>query len=84
MILAITSRCIMNCSHCLSNCLPEGVDMQPDIFEQFLKFNHPHIPILISGGEPTLHPNWFDMTQTLLEKGYYTILLSNGLFLDDE
>ena len=85
MILTITSRCTMVCFHCMHSCTPEGIDMSEDTFEQFLKFVHNvNVPILVSGGEPTLHRSWFNMTKTLLDKGYYTLLLSNGLFLDDD
>ena len=87
MILAITSRCTMGCSHCLNDCLPEGVDMSQEKFNQFLKMikeTGTMAPILVSGGEPTLHPNWFEMVKTLLDNGFYTMLLSNGLFVDND
>lgn len=51
----------MGCTHCLSDCKPEGKHMTFETFQQAIKFNFDRAgdsPILISGGEPTEHPEF--------------------------
>lgn len=59
MLIKITDKCSMGCTHCLSDCKPEGKHMTFETFQQAIKFNFDRAgdsPILISGGEPTEHP----------------------------
>jgi len=80
----------MNCSHCLNDCKPDGIDIKQETFNQFIKFLQPSVttlpvPILISGGEPTLHPDWFNLVKFILEQTKHPVcLLSNGMFLDND
>lgn len=75
----------MGCSHCMINATPSGEHMSVEIFTgsiNFLKRVDAKL-IMISGGEPTDHPllpNFADMAQKC---GLYTIILSNGMFLED-
>ena len=42
-----------------------------------------HVPVLIlSGGEPLLRPDIFDIAQCAKDKGFYTALSSNGTLID--
>lgn len=87
MIIEITTRCTMGCSHCMLDCKPTGQDMSPETFQkvfswiQSLKTHN--LVILISGGEPTLHPEWVEYSKKFINNSYITCLLSNGLCLDD-
>ena len=82
MILAITDKCSMGCSHCLSDCSP---DLGHTTFEQFKKnlewcfnpklFAH---PILISGGEPFEHPEIKNILEYTAER-YNKIILSQDI-----
>lgn len=61
MLIKITDKCSMGCTHCLSDCKPEGKHMTFETFQQAIKFNFDRAgdsPILISGGEPTEHPEF--------------------------
>lgn len=92
MLIRITNRCHMNCSHCMIDASgPEGEHMTHDTFERALDLRarlEARITML-SGGEPTDHPDFFELATKALEAisdslGVY-ILASNGLFvLDDQ
>ena len=94
MLLSITDKCMMNCSHCLSNCEPEGTDMSMEVLDDIIQFiNHPELRfrvILVSGGEPTEHPRLFDILDRLYETNTQNkwgerkaiILATNGMFLN--
>lgn len=88
MILNITNKCLMECSHCMNDCHPCGDDMSLETFEQALKFMYKlkPIPILVGGGEPTLHPNFIEITNRTMRMGYMheVIITSNGMFLEDK
>jgi len=60
MYLMITSRCNMSCEHCCFNCTSKGEDMPWRTFKRAcdLCFDHGEL-IFIGGGEPTLHPKFF-------------------------
>lgn len=40
--------------------------------------------ISISGGEPTLHPDLLEVVSLIKGKGFHTIMLTNGILLDDD
>jgi len=58
MIVNITYRCSMGCTHCLSDCKPDGADIPISLFENVLEFMvRNEIPNWIfSGGEMFEHP----------------------------
>jgi hypothetical protein len=61
MLIKITDKCSMGCSHCLSDCNPNGKHMSFETFQKAIRFNFDRAgdsPILISGGEPTEHPEF--------------------------
>jgi Radical SAM superfamily/4Fe-4S single cluster domain len=85
MLVRITDQCDMMCSHCSINAGPDGQHMSMETFEQVLRFiDWTEIPlILISGGEPTLHPEFIDMLEKAAARFKVTVL-SNGTFLDND
>ena len=88
MLFCITNKCSMGCPHCMSDCKPEGQlldkkDLVPFInFFNFMKFRS----LLISGGEPTEHPDFSYIVETLAEKckPLAMVIVSNGSFAEDE
>ncbi|MFA6012251.1 MAG: radical SAM protein [Desulfobacteraceae bacterium] len=85
-ILLVTMRCNLNCSHCWGNdCFRRYIDstdeMNSDQIIQVIMEIHklnPAIPILISGGEACLRTDLYDILLTVSEKGVKTVLLTNG------
>lgn len=88
MILKITNQCHMGCTHCMEDARPDGQHMTREVFEaslQFIQVLQP-VAVLVSGGEPTDHPDTLGYLQELF-KVYpkkQTIILSNGLFLAEK
>lgn len=88
MLFCITNKCSMGCPHCMSDCKPEGQlldknNLMPFInFFNFMRFR----TLLISGGEPTEHPDFSYIVETLAEKckPLAMVIISNGSFVEDE
>lgn len=79
-------RCNLNCKHCYS--LSADVDFPGelstsevfDVMEDLKRFG---VPVLIlSGGEPLLRPDIFDIAQRAKSMGFYVGLSSNGALID--
>ncbi len=81
MLVRITDCCTMGCTHCMTESHPGGGHMSLDTFRQVLEFSRLDLPVLlISGGEPTEHPQLVQMLKMAKFAGYTTALLSNGEF----
>lgn len=89
MLIQITNRCHEGCAHCLQNSLPDGPHMDMDTFMNalrfaaFLKTN----TIIISGGEPTEHPEFYQFCKTanqfFIKKNIIFSVISNGMWYED-
>lgn len=86
MLVKITTRCTMGCSHCMEEAVPEGDRMSIETFLKTQAFiervYHGGRIMMVSGGEPTEHPMLFDFLHFL--KDWKVIILSNGLFLTEK
>jgi hypothetical protein len=83
MLIQITQRCLEGCSHCFIDAAPDRQDMTEEVFEGVLNFLTPARGILVSGGEPTLHPHFFEWVSRIVGLKKKVFLLSNGSFVDD-
>lgn len=82
--LYLTERCNLRCGHCFlgdlgRTDLPEGTALR--LLDQFDALGG--LRLLLTGGEAILHPGFWDVNETLLERGFRTVLLSNGTLLED-
>lgn len=86
MLVRITEKCHMGCSHCMINAGPAGQHMSLDTYKQVLDFiKKTMFPfIMVSGGEPMEHPDVLTMLKMAIDVGFKTTLLSNGMFLADQ
>ena len=79
-------RCNLNCKHCYS--LSADVDFpgelsSEEIFAAMEDLKRFGVPVLIlSGGEPLLHPDIFAISRRAKEMGFYVGLSSNGTPID--
>lgn len=80
-------RCNLNCRHCYS--LSADVDFAGElstaeahaVMDDLKAFG---VPVLIlSGGEPLLHPDIFDISRRAKEMGFYVGLSTNGTLIDE-
>lgn len=78
----------MGCPHCMSACTKQGEDFDKDNIMEFVNFFKVmgFKALTISGGEPTEHPDFLDIVDTLVWKcvPVATTIVSNGSFLEDE
>jgi len=94
MLIKVTSRCSMGCSHCMEDATPDGAIMDFPVFLQALRLTLAierqareamgYNLVMLSGGEPAEHPEIERMIEAVREHGLQPILLSNGLWLADE
>ena len=87
MLIMLTTRCHMDCPHCMQEANANGRHMTDETFEQVLQFATEAQPLVIniSGGEPTEHPQWVAYTRRLLglKSVMVTSILTNGAWIED-
>ncbi len=85
MIISLCERCSEGCSHCFINSLPRSPVMSEETLTQTLNFlEWMNLPaILISGGEFSEHPHYFDYVSRLFDSNR-ALLLSNGSWFYDD
>ncbi len=84
----ITRRCNLKCLHCYSNSdarhYPGELTLAEcrEVIRDLASF---HVPaVLLSGGEPTIHPHFFDIAETAAQAGLKLTLSTNGTLLTRE
>ncbi len=80
-------RCNLKCKHCYSisadTDFPGELDTG-EIFEVMDDLKKFKVPVLIlSGGEPLLRPDIFDISRQAKKLGFYTALSSNGVLIGE-
>ncbi len=81
----ITDRCNLRCRHCYV-----GDGLHQDLpYEKILKVLKEFeeiqgLRLLISGGEPLLHPRFWEINEILRDYAFRSILLSNGTLISRE
>jgi len=79
----ITDRCNLRCRHCyigegLHQDLP--VEKILRVLQEFEEIQG--LRLLLSGGEPLLHPHFWEINEILREYPFRSVLLSNGTFIN--
>lgn len=90
MLLKVTNKCSMGCSHCAEDSTPAGGHMSKETFlkalacarelEPVFLTNIPAV-IYLSGGECTEHPDIVEYISEVYKADHIPVLVSNGLFL---
>lgn len=68
MLLHITDKCTMGCPHCIGDYKPDGGHMTKEVFSDALDFifkTNEIVHIVITGGEPTEHPQFVELLELL-------------------
>ncbi|MFO8056388.1 MAG: radical SAM protein [bacterium] len=80
--LLLTMRCNLRCRHCYQGG-PEESDMDPETLDLVLsEFDDIQgLRLLISGGEPLMYPHLDRLCELLQNRGYRSVLLTNGVAL---
>ncbi|MBE0429894.1 MAG: radical SAM protein [Thermoleophilia bacterium] len=83
LLLHITDRCNLGCRHCFQGAAGHTDLPLRDIIRIVDQFEELHgLRLMVSGGEPMMHPDFSDINAYLAEKDVRTILLSNGTYAD--
>jgi radical SAM protein with 4Fe4S-binding SPASM domain len=83
--LQITDRCNLRCRHCYI-----GDGLHQDLpFDKILKILKEFeaiqgLRLLLSGGEPLLHPHFWEMNEVIRDYTFRSVLLSNGTLITKE
>jgi len=79
MYLQITTKCNMSCSHCCYSCSMRGKHGEYETIIDSIAFARDCTDsISIGGGEPTLHPRFFDILKHCLDDFDYVWMATNG------
>lgn len=80
MYLMITSRCNMTCAHCCSRCTEKGEDMTLATWENAVEFakERGEEYVSIGGGEPTVHPLFWQILGSALGEFGSVWMATNG------
>jgi len=81
-------RCNLTCKHCYTTSADidfPGELSTPEIYQVMDDLKDFKVPVLIlSGGEPLLHPDIFKISQRAKDMGFYLALSSNGTLITQE
>lgn len=81
-LIDITDRCNIRCKYCYH--ANGAVDHPVNAIVSDAKENAHLGPIILTGGEPTLHPELPEIIRQITANGQYVFALTNGILLDDE
>ena len=89
MLISITEKCRMGCTHCMDDAKPDcDRFMTEETFRKALDFNLKYDKsITITGGEPTEHPQFWEFMSIVADKLQYNQVASvttNGMNLSDD
>jgi len=80
-------RCNLTCKHCYAISVDKDFSRELSMSEIFTVMDDLKtfgVPVLVlSGGEPLLHPDIFTISHRAKEKGFYVALSSNGTLIDE-
>ena len=82
--LEITSKCNLHCRHCYNSSSSENTaHLSRETISTCLEYfsNNNVLDLTISGGEPLLHPDIVNILQDAHERGFRTLLATNGTLL---
>lgn len=84
-MIKITSKCSMNCSHCMNDATANGKHMDFDTFKKVVLFQNKYgSPLcMITGGEPSEHPEFKAFLEYAVQNMPYTFITvaTNGLWM---
>ena len=77
----VTDRCQVNCDHCLRDPGKKPLDLPLSILESAVDqaralYGVPHVGL--TGGEPTLHPQFYEMVDAIVDRGCTWHMVTNG------
>lgn len=78
----ITSRCNLRCQHCGSSCTTHGNMLTRQDIERTLTTIRGKKPMVcLTGGEPLLHPDFYQIARTVKDMGFHWGMTSNATLI---
>lgn len=91
LFIEVTLRCNAKCEHCGSSCGDKivndeisGSDIKKVLLDISKKYNTEDILLNITGGEPLIRKDLFDIMKYAIELGYRWGMTTNGMLINDE
>ncbi|OGP18919.1 MAG: hypothetical protein A2038_06715 [Deltaproteobacteria bacterium GWA2_57_13] len=85
----LTQRCNLLCTHCYISAVPEASNSAElttqecrRVVDEIAQIN-PSALLILSGGEPLLRPDLFDLAAYARDKGFTVVLGTNGVLLGE-
>ncbi len=86
----LTQRCNLYCAHCYMSAFP-GADASGElsteecrrVIDEIAEVN-PHVFLILTGGEPLLRKDLFELAAAGSEKGFTVVVGTNGVLLRDK
>ncbi|MBD3296307.1 MAG: radical SAM protein [Candidatus Omnitrophica bacterium] len=87
--IEVTTRCNMKCPVCYMDAEAKGRDLPLETFKRMVdkvKQEDPETHLILIGGEPTIHENFFELLAYVREKGLMkrTFIATNAIKLADK
>ena len=80
----VTNRCNLNCKHCGSSCTSKGQFLTVNDVKKTIESVLPERPsICLTGGEPMLHPDFFEIAEQIKSMGLSWGMTTNATLIDD-
>ena len=80
----ITDRCNLRCKHCGSNCTSTGELLTVEDVKSTLKTLKGAKPMIcLTGGEPLLHPDFFEIAECVHSMGFRWGMTTNATLIDE-
>ena len=87
MMIKITEKCSMGCTHCMNDASKSGKHMSFDVFKDVIAFQKKYGTsfVILTGGEPTEHPHFKEYLLYALNELRYCFItvLTNGVWMQD-
>jgi AdoMet-dependent heme synthase len=78
-----TKSCLLSCRHCRATAIRSGLPGELDaatglrLIDQIVEFSEPYPALLLTGGDPLMRPDVFDLIRHAKEKGVYTAVAAS-------
>jgi MoaA/NifB/PqqE/SkfB family radical SAM enzyme len=81
LVFDLTNRCQLGCGHCLRDPAAEHRDLDPELLDRIVEqavdvYNTRHVGF--TGGEPTLHPRFWQIVDGVVARGLSWHVVTNG------
>ena len=91
LFLEVTLRCNARCEHCGSSCgekIPKdeisAEDLKKTLLEMHKRYGAPNVFLTVTGGEPLMRKDLFDIMKYASDLGFRWGMTTNGMLIDEK